>query len=175
MVELRRYAAPDPGAARRKLEADADALARHGLRPTWMVWVPTRAGWLGRERGELWVQFDRVLPPTSARSASLRGLVAPLVWKLRQLLHMQEHALSELYELEREAERQGPLPRGRARRARRQRRRVLELRRAALERLLREVERELDRLSAVAEAGGGEAAGAPHRPPDGTDPRSPPR
>lgn len=153
MGELRRYAAGDPGGARRKLEGDADALAHRGLRPTWMVWVPTRPGWLRRERGELWVQFDRVAAPAPARPASLRGLVGPLVWKLRQLLRMQESALAELDALEREMERDGPLPRGRARRARRQRRHVLGLRRDALERLLREVERELDRLAAAAEPG----------------------
>lgn len=147
MAEVRRYEAGDLRSARQKLAADEAELAQRGLRPTWMVWLDgVEARRTRGVEGELIVRFDTRHAGDSVQD--LRVSLLLLVVKMRELVRTHEETLAQLDALEREPE---PGPAGR--RSRAATRLAFERRRTRIERLISEIERELDTLQQLDRTG----------------------
>jgi hypothetical protein len=143
MAEVRRYQAPDIRGAEKKLAIDAAELAKKGLRPTWMVWFDgARARRPRRAEGELVVQFDALGSRTGIPTRLLRVFLVSLVVKMRELVRAYEETLAQLDGLALEAgssEGHGPTRTSSKRLA-------FERRRRRIERMVREIEQEIETL-----------------------------
>jgi len=143
MAEVRRYQASDLRGAERKLAVDAAELAKRGLRPTWMVWFDgTRARQPRRTEGELVVQFDTQGSRTGVPSRLLRVFLVSLVVKMRELVRAYEDTLGQLDALVQDSP-SSEEP-GSARPA--AKRLAFERRRRRIERMVREIEQEIEAL-----------------------------
>src|SRR5271166_4140253 len=140
MAEVRRYQASDLRGAERKLAVDAAELAKRGLRPTWMVWFDgVRARQPRRAEGELVVQFEAL---GSRTGVPTRVFLVSLVVKMRELVRAYEETLVQLDALAQEstsAEGQGSTPST-------SKRVTFERRRRRIERMVREIEQEIETL-----------------------------
>jgi hypothetical protein len=143
MAEVRRYQASDIRGAERKLAVDAAELAKQGLRPTWMVWFDgARARQPRRAEGELVVQFDALGSQTGVPPRLLRVFLVSLVVKMRELVRAYEETLVQLDSLAQDSassEARGS-SRSTAKRA------AFERRRRRIERMVREIEQEIETL-----------------------------
>ncbi|HTF33537.1 MAG TPA: hypothetical protein VK714_07540 [Myxococcota bacterium] len=143
MAEVRRYQASDIRGAERKLAVDAAELAKQGLRPTWMVWFDgARARQPRRAEGELVVQFDALGSHTGVPPRLLRVFLVSLVVKMRELVRAYEETLVQLDSLAQDSassEARGS-SRSTAKRA------AFERRRRRIERMVREIEQEIETL-----------------------------
>ena len=143
MAEVRRYQASDLRGAERKLAVDAAELAKRGLRPTWMVWFDgVRARQPRRAEGELVVQFETLGSRTGVPTRLLRVFLVSLVVKMRELVRAYEETLVQLDALAQEstsAEGQGST-RSTSKRV------TFERRRRRIERMVREIEQEIETL-----------------------------
>jgi hypothetical protein len=142
MAEVRRYQASDLRGAERKLAVDAAELAKKGLRPTWMVWFDgARARRPRRAEGELVVQFDAQGARTGVPTRLLRVFLVSLVVKMRELVRAYEETLVQLDALAQESGSEGQgSTRAPAKRA------AFERRRRRIERMVREIEQEIETL-----------------------------
>lgn len=143
MAEVRRYQASDIRGAERKLAVDAAELAKQGLRPTWMVWFDgARARQPRRAEGELVVQFDALGSHAGVPPRLLRVFLVSLVVKMRELVRAYQETLVQLDSLAQDAassEVRGS-SRSTAKRA------AFERRRRRIERMVREIEQEIETL-----------------------------
>lgn len=143
MAEVRRYQASDLRGAEEKLAVDTAELAKRGLRPTWMVWFDgARARQPRRADGELVVQFDAQGSRMGVPTRLLRVFLVSLVVKMRELVRAYEETLAQLDALAQDAtstQDQGST-RTTAKRV------AFERRRRRIERMVREIEQEIETL-----------------------------
>jgi hypothetical protein len=143
MAEVRRYQASDLRGAEKKLAVDAAELAKRGLRPTWMVWFDgARARQPRRAEGELVVQFETLGSRTGVPPRLLRVFLISLVVKMRELVRAYEETLGQLDALADPA----PGSEGRATARSVAKRSAFERRRRRIERMVREIEQEIETL-----------------------------
>ena len=143
MAEVRRYQAADLRGAERKLAVDAAELAKRGLRPTWMVWFDgARARQPRRSEGELVVQFDALGSRTGVPPRLLRVFLVSLVVKMRELVRAYEETLVQLDTLAQDTS--SSETRGSSRSP--SKRVTFERRRRRIERMVREIEQEIETL-----------------------------
>jgi len=143
MAEVRRYQAADLRGAEKKLAIDAAELAKRGLRPTWMVWFDgARARQPRRSEGELVVQFETLGSRTGVPPRLLRVFLISLVVKMRELVRAYEETLGQLDALADS----GPSSEGRATARAAAKRSAFERRRRRIERMVREIEQEIETL-----------------------------
>jgi len=143
MAEVRRYQASDIRGAEKKLAIDAAELAKKGLRPTWMVWFDgARARRPRRAEGELVVQFDALGSRTGIPTRLLRVFLVSLVVKMRELVRAYEETLAQLDGLAQEA----GSAEGHGSTRTTSKRLTFERRRRRIERMVREIEQEIETL-----------------------------
>jgi len=143
MAEVRRYQALDLRGAEKKLAVDAAELAKRGLRPTWMVWFDgARARQPRRAEGELVVQFEALGSRTGVPPRLLRVFLISLVVKMRELVRAYEETLGQLDALANPA----TSSEGRATARSAAKRSAFERRRRRIERMVREIEQEIETL-----------------------------